>query len=195
MCWVLVATCRIFSLLQTDSEVAVHGLQRAQASVVAAHGLYSCSEGCGILVPQPGIEPPSPAWQGGLNHWVTRELPRIAYLWGGATAWMHEAVDKMTGFIGIIGRGVGQGRERNGICVWSQFIKWFHVFRLESNWYVVILKKLDIRVMFGKRVSSPPLGCWWRWCYYLQVCRVCPVSCDLHRPSLTLTPAWGGFDH
>ena len=30
---------------------------------------------------------------------------------------MHEAVDKMTGFIGIIGRGVGQGRERNGICV------------------------------------------------------------------------------
>ena len=32
--------------------------------VVAAHGL-SCSAACGILVPQPGIEPASPGLQGG----------------------------------------------------------------------------------------------------------------------------------
>ena len=48
--------------------VVVHGLLsscRVQApgrvsSVVVAHGL-SCPEACGILVPWPGIEPPSPA--------------------------------------------------------------------------------------------------------------------------------------
>ena len=29
---------------------------------------------CGILVPQPGIEPASPAWEAqSLNHWTTRE--------------------------------------------------------------------------------------------------------------------------
>ena len=33
-------------------------------SVVVAHGL-SCATGCGILVPQPGIEPTSPALAGG----------------------------------------------------------------------------------------------------------------------------------
>lgn len=66
---------------------------------------------------------------------------------------------------------------------------------LESNWYVCDSEKAGYYSMFDKRVSSPPSGCWWRWCYYLQVRRVCPVSCDLHRPSLPLTPAWGGFDH
>ena len=33
-------------------------------SVVAAYGL-SCPEACGILVPRPGIEPVSPALEGG----------------------------------------------------------------------------------------------------------------------------------
>ena len=40
-----------------------HGLESAD-SVVAVCGL-SCSEACGILVPQPGIEPKSPGLQGG----------------------------------------------------------------------------------------------------------------------------------
>ena len=33
----------------------------------------SCSLGCGILVPQPGIEPMSPIARWILNHWTTRE--------------------------------------------------------------------------------------------------------------------------
>ena len=40
-------------------------LQRKD-SLVLALGLSSCSTTCGILVPRPGIEPVSPAWQGGL---------------------------------------------------------------------------------------------------------------------------------
>ena len=35
---------------------------------------------CGILVPQPGIEPVPPAmeaWR--LNHWTTREVPLISF--------------------------------------------------------------------------------------------------------------------
>ena len=34
-------------------------------SLVVAHGL-SCPTACGILVPRPGIEPTSPALEGGL---------------------------------------------------------------------------------------------------------------------------------
>ena len=33
---------------------------------------------CGILFPQPGIKPASPALEvQSLNHWTTREVPRI----------------------------------------------------------------------------------------------------------------------
>ena len=35
---------------------------RHMSSVVVAHGL-SCPATCGILVPRPGIEPASPAWE------------------------------------------------------------------------------------------------------------------------------------
>ena len=49
-------------------------------SVVAAHGL-SCPEACGILVRCPGIEPTSPALEGGFfNHWTTREVPILNFL-------------------------------------------------------------------------------------------------------------------
>ena len=45
---------------------------RHMDSLVVAHGL-SGSVACGILVPQLGIEPTSPALQGGFfNHWTTR---------------------------------------------------------------------------------------------------------------------------
>ena len=41
-----------------------------------ARGLMSYSEACGILVPQRGFEPVSPAVQRQvLNHWTTREVP------------------------------------------------------------------------------------------------------------------------
>ena len=37
-----------------------------------------CCEACGILVPQPGIEPVSPAMEAqGPNHWTTREAPYL----------------------------------------------------------------------------------------------------------------------
>ena len=50
-------------------------------SLVVAHGL-SCPVACGILVPQPGIEPASPALIGRwiLNHWTTREVPGYMFL-------------------------------------------------------------------------------------------------------------------
>ena len=32
-------------------------------------------QACETLTPQPGSEPSSPALQGGLNHWATREAP------------------------------------------------------------------------------------------------------------------------
>ena len=36
---------------------------------------------CGILVPQPEIEPVPPALgQWSLNHWTTREIPHVAFL-------------------------------------------------------------------------------------------------------------------
>ena len=36
---------------------------------------------CGILVPWPGIEPASPAWEArSLNHWTTREVPKYILL-------------------------------------------------------------------------------------------------------------------
>ena len=45
-------------------------------SVVMAHRL-SCPVVCGILVPQPGIKPTTPALQGRFfNHWTIREVPR-----------------------------------------------------------------------------------------------------------------------
>ena len=52
------------SLCHEGSRVAAHGLWSSRTSVVVAHGL-SCLKTCGILVPQAGIEPGSPALQGG----------------------------------------------------------------------------------------------------------------------------------
>ena len=46
------------------SAVVACGFQNTQASVVAEGGL-GCSIVCGILVPQPGIQPMYPALQGG----------------------------------------------------------------------------------------------------------------------------------
>ena len=51
-------------LWHTGSAVVTHGLQGTQTSVAVTRGL-SCSVECGILVPRPEIEPPSPALQGG----------------------------------------------------------------------------------------------------------------------------------
>ena len=51
-------------MLHTDSLVVAHRLHVAQASVVVTCGLI-CSVACGILVHRPGIEPASPALQGG----------------------------------------------------------------------------------------------------------------------------------
>ena len=50
-------------------------LLRCTSSVVAAHGL-SCPVACGILVPRPGIEPVSPALEGGFFTTGPREVPR-----------------------------------------------------------------------------------------------------------------------
>ena len=34
---------------------------------------------CGVLIPQPGIEPVPATLENGLNHWTTREVPTISY--------------------------------------------------------------------------------------------------------------------
>lgn len=46
----------------------------ARGTFVAAYEV-SFLASCGILVPQPGIQPASPALEGGLNHWTIREVP------------------------------------------------------------------------------------------------------------------------
>ena len=44
----------------------------------------SVATACGILVPRPGIEPSSPAFQGGFfTLWTTREVPSFSYPLGG----------------------------------------------------------------------------------------------------------------
>ena len=48
-------------------------------SLVVAHGL-SCPVACGILVPQPGIEPASPALEvRSPNHWTAKEVPLLHF--------------------------------------------------------------------------------------------------------------------
>ena len=43
--------------------------------------LFCCATACGILVPQPGIKPMSPAVEAqSLNHWIIREAPEILFL-------------------------------------------------------------------------------------------------------------------
>ena len=51
-------------LLCTRSLVVAYGIRSAQASVVAVNRLSRSTE-CRVLVPRPGIEPTSPALQGG----------------------------------------------------------------------------------------------------------------------------------
>ena len=42
---------------------------------------WPCRAACEILVPQPGIEPGSPAWDAcRLNHWTTRDVPPMVFL-------------------------------------------------------------------------------------------------------------------
>ena len=67
----LLSSCGAWALEHTGSVVAVRGLSscgvwalKCSGSVVAACRL-SCPAACGILVPQPGIEP-TPALEGGL---------------------------------------------------------------------------------------------------------------------------------
>ena len=62
--WVLVVSCAIFPWgTQTLPLVVAQGLKHL-GSVIVARGL-SCFTACGILVPWSGIEPTSPALQGG----------------------------------------------------------------------------------------------------------------------------------
>ena len=42
---------------------------------------WPCRTACGILVPQPGIEPASPALEAqSLDHWTTREVPQSLFI-------------------------------------------------------------------------------------------------------------------
>ena len=56
--WVVVVACRIFQNLHCGGRAP-----ECMCSVVVALGL-SCPEICGILVPQPGMKPMSPALEG-----------------------------------------------------------------------------------------------------------------------------------
>ena len=58
MWWLLL--CGAWALGRTVVTVATRGLSSTD-SVVVVHRL-SCPEACGILVPQPGIEPTSPVF-------------------------------------------------------------------------------------------------------------------------------------
>ena len=85
---VLVAACRIFHCGTQASLVVAHGLHSCNVqtlecagSVVAACRL-SCPTARGILVPQPGIEPASPALEGGF---LTTGPPGKSLCWSGVS--------------------------------------------------------------------------------------------------------------
>ena len=66
LCWVFVATRRLFILvcrLPSSCRVPKFSSCSSKASLIAAHRL-SCPTACGILFPRPGIEPLSPALEG-----------------------------------------------------------------------------------------------------------------------------------
>ena len=67
--------------------------------------IWLCCTACGILVPQPGIQPTSPAlelWT--LKHWTTREVPLDIYLYRcQPSQWMP---------------CVSTGQKLMGICAW-----------------------------------------------------------------------------
>ena len=63
-----ISSCGPWAPEHADSQVAVHGL--------------SCSATCGILVPQPGIEPVSSVFQGELLTTVPGEVSSAARLPG-----------------------------------------------------------------------------------------------------------------
>ena len=61
-------------------------------------GFWPRCAACGILVPQPGIEPTPPAlevWS--LNHWTAREAPRMVFYCGQKTSYLYmkELPEKM----------------------------------------------------------------------------------------------------
>ena len=60
---IFIASSRIFRC-GAQTVVVARGLQSVQASI-AVTDKFSCCTACGILVPWPGIEPMSPALQGG----------------------------------------------------------------------------------------------------------------------------------
>ena len=80
--------CMLFFAVLGLSLVVVHrGLSCCGAwaldsmdSVVVVLGL-SFPMACGILVPQPGIKPTTPALEGGfLSHWTTSEVQTLRFL-------------------------------------------------------------------------------------------------------------------
>ena len=66
---------------------AEYKLQRAQASVLVAHGL-SCSEACRILSSQTRDRAHVPSFgRWILNHWTTREVPENIYFSSFVEGW------------------------------------------------------------------------------------------------------------
>ena len=56
-----------------------HFSQVVRKPAVLAGFFLSHRTACGILVPQPGMEPMPPAVEArGLNHWTAREVPVLA---------------------------------------------------------------------------------------------------------------------
>ena len=51
--------------------------------VVTVYIFWPCHTACGIPVPRPGIKPVPPAVEAqSLNHWTTKEVPSLYFLWG-----------------------------------------------------------------------------------------------------------------
>ena len=88
LCRVLAVACGILIASREIFCCRTHTLKLwCMSSVVVAHG-PSCSMARGTLVPCPGIEPTSPAFQGSLDCWATREVPNI-YIYLVLFIWLH----------------------------------------------------------------------------------------------------------
>ena len=87
LCWVFVAACGLSLVMSRGYSPVAASLcvgfscRRGWTAVVAPHRL-SCPEACGILIPGPGIEPVSPALQGGfLTTGLSGKPKAVLFIW------------------------------------------------------------------------------------------------------------------
>ena len=110
---------------KTENKLLTYPSSRLGSGIFISHRCLLCSlffggvhcMACGILVPQPGIEPVPPAVEAqSLKHWTTREVPRVSLLncisYLPYKVWYLSA-PRSSNFVSYV-------------HVYEQYIAWFH---------------------------------------------------------------------